>query len=394
MSEEIIRIAARGEGVTADGRYAALAAPGDRLREDGTIEPGSGHQQPPCRHFPECGGCQLQHVTDEAYRAFLSNRVAGALAQHRLETEIRAPHLSPPNSRRRATLRAISAGKQVVIGFNAARSKRIVDMRECHILRPELFALIEPLRDLLGGALQVPAVAEIRLTLADQGADVLLSGVQAEGLEAAEALPRFGEAHGLARLSVDDGYGAETRYEPEPVTVTLSGVPVVLPPGAFLQATEDGERALVEAVREAVGEPGRSADLFAGIGTFALALEGESVAAEASREAALTLQMAARRSGRAVSVEHRDLYRRPYDARELAAFDAVILDPPRAGAEEQVRQLAVSEVPQIAYVSCNPATFARDAAMLVGGGYRLDWARPVGQFRWSTHIELAASFTR
>ena len=267
-------------------------------------------------------------------------------------------------------------------------------MRECHILRPELFALIEPLRDLLGGALQVPAVAEIRLTLADQGADVLLSGVQAEGLEAAEALPRFGEAHGLARLSVDDGYGAETRYEPEPVTVTLSGVPVVLPPGAFLQATEDGERALVEAVREAVGEPGRSADLFAGIGTFALALEGESVAAEASREAALTLQMAARRSGKAVSVEHRDLYRRPYDARELAAFDAVILDPPRAGAEEQVRQLAVSEVPQIAYVSCNPATFARDAAMLVGGGYRLDWARPVGQFRWSTHIELAASFTR
>ncbi len=394
MSEEIIRIAARGEGVTADGRYAALAAPGDRLREDGTIEPGSGHQQPPCRHFPECGGCQLQHVTDEAYRAFLSNRVAGALAQHRLETEIRAPHLSPPNSRRRATLRAISAGKQVVIGFNAARSKRIVDMRECHILRPELFALIEPLRDLLGGALQVPAVAELRLTLADQGADVLLSGVQAEGLEAAEALPRFGEAHGLARLSVDDGYGAETRYEPEPVTVTLSGVPVVLPPGAFLQATEDGERALVEAVREAVGEPGRSADLFAGIGTFALALEGESVAAEASREAALTLQMAARRSGKAVSVEHRDLYRRPYDARELAAFDAVILDPPRAGAEEQVRQLALSEVPQIAYVSCNPATFARDAAMLVGGGYRLDWARPVGQFRWSTHIELAASFTR
>ena len=394
MSEEIIRIAARGEGVTADGRYAALAAPGDRLREDGTIEPGSGHQQPPCRHFPECGGCQLQHVTDEAYRAFLSNRVAGALAQHRLETEIRAPHLSPPNSRRRATLRAISAGKQVVTGFNAARSKRIVDMRECHILRPELFALIEPLRDLLGGALQVPAVAEIRLTLADQGADVLLSGVQAEGLEAAEALPRFGEAHGLARLSVDDGYGAETRYEPEPVTVTLSGVPVVLPPGAFLQATEDGERALVEAVREAVGEPGRSADLFAGIGTFALALEGESVAAEASREAALTLQMAARRSGKAVSVEHRDLYRRPYDARELAAFDAVILDPPRAGAEEQVRQLALSEVPQIAYVSCNPATFARDAAMLVGGGYRLDWARPVGQFRWSTHIELAASFTR
>jgi 23S rRNA (uracil1939-C5)-methyltransferase len=394
VSEEIFRIAARGDGVTASGRYAALAAPGDRLRDDDTIELGPNHQQPPCRHFPECGGCQLQHVTDEAYRAYLKDRVAGALAQHGLETDIRAPHLSPPNSRRRATLRAINAGRSVIIGFNAARSKRIVDMRECHILRPELFALVEPLRKLLGGPLQVPAVAEVRLTLADQGVDVLLSEVKADGLEAAEALPRFGEDHRLARLSVDDGYGAETRYEPVPVTVTLSGVPVVLPTGAFLQATEDGEAALIEAVREAVGGARRTADLFAGVGTFALALEGEMVAAEASREAALTLQMAARRSGRPLTVEHRDLYRRPYDSAELSAFDAVVLDPPRAGAEEQVRQLAASNVPRIAYVSCNPATFARDAAILAGGGYRLDWALPVGQFRWSTHIELAAAFTR
>lgn len=394
MNEEIVRIAARGDGVTASGRHAALAAPGDTLGHDGTVEPGPNHQQPPCRHFPECGGCQLQHVSDQAYRAYLIDRVAGALAQHGLETEIREPHLSPPNSRRRATLRAINAGRKIIIGFNAARSKRIVDMLECHILRRELFALVEPLRGLLGGPLQVPAVAEIRLTLADQGVDVLLSDVQADGLDAAEALPRFGETHGLARMSIDDGYGAETRYEPVPVTMTLSNVPVVLPTGAFLQATVDGERALVEAVQEAVGEAKRTADLFAGIGTFALALEGEAVAAEASREAALTLQMAARRSGKPLTVEHRDLYRRPLDAKELAAFDAVVLDPPRAGAEEQVRKLALSTVPRIAYVSCNPATFARDAAILASGGYRLDWARPVGQFRWSTHIELAACFAR
>ena len=155
-----------------------------------------------------------------------------------------------------------------------------------------------------------------------------------------------------------------------------------------------GFAALVEAVRECVAGARRTADLFAGIGTFALALKGETVAAEASREAALTLQMAARRSARPVTVEHRDLYRRPFDAKELAAFDAVVLDPPRAGAEEQVRQLAVSKVERIAYVSCNPATFARDAAILAGGGYQIDWARPVGQFRWSTHIELAARFTR
>ena len=394
MSEPIVRIAARGDGVTASGRHAALAAPGDLLRENGVVEPGPRHQPPPCRHFPECGGCQLQHVTDEAYRDYLKDRVAGALAQRGLEAEIREPHLSPPRSRRRATLRAINAGKSIVIGFNAARSKRVVDMRECHVLRPELFALIEPLRRLLGGALHIPRIAEVRLTLADQGADVLLSDVKADGLEAAEALPRFGEEHGLARLSIDDGYGAETRYEPSPVTVTLSCVPVVLPAAAFLQATLDGEAALVETVRGGVGNAGRVADLFAGLGTFALAMESQVTAAEASRNAVLTLQMAARRAGRPITAEHRDLYRRPYDAKELAAFDAVVLDPPRAGAEEQVKQLAASVVRRIAYVSCNPATFARDAAILAGGGYRLDWARPVGQFRWSTHIELAACFSR
>jgi len=247
---------------------------------------------------------------------------------------------------------------------------------------------------LLGGTLRVPGVAEIRLTLTDQGVDLLLSDVQADGLEAAEALPRFAEAHRLARLSIDDGYGVETRFEPSPVTVTLSGTPVVLPTGAFLQATQDGEAALVEAVREAAGGAGRTADLFAGIGTFALALDGQVTAAEASRDAVLTLQMAARRAGRPIAVDHRDLYRRPYDAGELAAFDVAVLDPPRAGAEEQVKQLATSALPRIAYVSCNPATFARDAAILAGGGYKLDWARPVGQFRWSTHIELAASFSR
>ena len=169
---------------------------------------------------------------------------------------------------------------------------------------------------------------------------------------------------------------------------------VPLPIGAFLQATEDGEAALVEAVREATAGAGRTADLFAGLGTFALSLEGQVIAAEASRDAILALKMAAGRSGRAVQAEHRDLYRRPYDVRELSAFEAVVLDPPRAGAQEQVRELAASWVPRIAYVSCNPATFARDAEILVKGGYRLIWARPVGQFRWSTHVELAAAFSR
>jgi 23S rRNA (uracil1939-C5)-methyltransferase len=394
VSEPIVRIAARGDGVTASGRYAALAAPLDLLRDDGTVEPGPNHQQPPCRHFPECGGCQLQHVTDEAYLTYLQDRVAGALAQHGLDTDIRDPHLSPPNSRRRATLRALKAGGRVLIGFNAERSNRIVDMRECHVLRPELFALVEPLRQLLGTLLPQRRTAEVQLTLADQGVDVAIKGAQAEGYEAAEALTSFGLMRRLARLSLDEGQGPETRYEPRPATITLSGIIVPLPIGAFLQATADGEKALVEAARETCSGASRIADLFAGLGTFAFALDGQVMAAEASRDAILALQTAARGAGRAIAVDHRDLYRRPYDVKELAGFDAVVLDPPRAGAEEQVRQLAMSTVPRVAYVSCNPATFARDAAILADGGYRLDWARPVGQFRWSTHIELAGSFVR
>ena len=394
MSEEIVRIAARGDGVTAGGRYAALAAPGDRLHDDGTVEPGPNHQQSPCRHFPECGGCQLQHVTDEAYHDYLKDRVAGALAQHGLETDIRELHLSPPNSRRRATLRALKHGQGVAIGFNAARSTRIVDMRECHVLRPELFALVQPLRGLLATHLRPRRVAEIQLTLADQGVDVGIAGMEAQGLEAAEALTAFCEANRLARLSLDEGHGAEVRYEPVPATVTLSGVAVPLPGGAFLQATVEGEAALVAAVREVLAGGGHAADLFAGLGTFAFALDGQVTAAEASRDAVLALLSSARRAGRPITAEHRDLYRRPYDRQELAAFDAVVLDPPRAGAEQQVRQLAASVVPRIAYVSCNPATFARDAAILTAGGYKLDWVRPVGQFRWSTHIELAACFSR
>lgn len=390
MSEAIVRIAARGDGVTGTGRHYALAAPGDTIDDTGALSPGPHHQVPPCRHFPECGGCQLQHVDDAAYSAYLVDRVAGALAQHDLATDIRDPHLSPPRSRRRATLRALRAGKSVVLGFNAERSHRVIDMRECHVLRPEMFALVAPLRSLLATLLGRKAAGEVRMTLCDQGVDVALSGVVAEGLAAAEALTDFADRHALARLSLDEGFGPEVRYEPRPATVTLSGTPVALPPGAFLQATEDGEGALVAAVLDAVRQPSRSADLFAGLGTFTLALPGQVYAAEAARDAVLALKAA--RPGQ--PVEHRDLYRRPLTAEELAGFDSVVLDPPRAGAEAQVRELAGSMVPRLAYVSCNPATFARDARLLVDGGFALDWVKPVGQFRWSTHIELAAAFSR
>jgi 23S rRNA (uracil1939-C5)-methyltransferase len=388
VTEAIVRIAARGEGVSESGRHVAFAVPGDRLLDDGTVEPGPHHQTPPCRHFPECGGCQLQHADDSAYRDYLVRRIAGALAQHGLETDIQAPHLSPPRSRRRGSLKALKAGGRVLIGFHGERSHRIVDMRECHVLRPELFDLVAPLRGLLEPWLG-RGTSEIRLTLIDQGVDLELTGIDPEGLEAQERLAEFAQLQRLARLSLDRGYGSEAVFEPVPATITLNGTSVAFPPGAFLQATADGESALVGAVREALAGSARSADLFAGLGTFALAL-GSAYAAEAGRDAALALQRAAPE----IAVEHRDLYRRPLDPAELARFDAVVLDPPRAGAEAQVRQLAASAVPRIAYVSCNPATFARDARSLADGGYRLDWVKPVGQFRWSTHVELAAAFAR
>jgi len=389
VNELIVRIAARGDGVTASGRHIPFGVPGDAVLDDGALAFGPHHQEPPCRHFPECGGCQLQHADDESYRGYLTSRVETALAQHELTTEIREPHLSPPKSRRRATLRAVKAGQGVLVGFNAEKSHRIVDLRECHILRPELFALVEPLRKLLSTLLQPKRAVEIQLTLLDQGTDMLIKGVEVEGLQATEQLTSFAAGHRLARLSIDQGLGPETMYEPQRVTVTLSGVPMVFPVGSFLQATEDGEIALVEAVLSALDGAERTGDLFAGLGTFALAAKA-SYAAEASRDAAAALKQTAPN----MTVEHRDLYRRPLDRSELERFDAVILDPPRAGAAEQVRELAHSGVGRIAYVSCNPATFARDARTFVDGGYKLDWVKPVGQFRWSTHVELASRFSR
>lgn len=398
MSDDttIVRIAARGDGVTADGRHAPLAAPGDTLLADGTLKPGPRHQTPPCRHFPECGGCQLQHLDDRAYAEFLTARIAGALMQQGVEAEIRAPMLSPPRTRRRAALHAERRGRQVHLGFTEQSSHRLIDLQQCEILDPRLFALLQPLRGLLASHLPANRRVNVHLALTDQGPDVLVDGLVTDSLSAIEAITAFAQRHGLARLSVDDGLGPEPRWEPEPVTVSFGGIPVAFPPASFLQATPEGEAALVAAAREAIRGAKAVADLFAGLGTFALAMDpGVKVyAGEGAREAILSLKAAAGRAQRPVFAEHRDLFRRPLVPKELDLFDAVILDPPRAGAKEQAEQIAASKTPVIAYISCNPNTFARDAKTLIEGGYRLDWVLPVGQFRWSTHAELAARFSR
>lgn len=391
--DTIMRVAARGDGVTADGRHAAFAAPGDTLHADGTLDHGPHHQTPPCRHFPECGGCQLQHLDDTAYAGFVTDRIASALDAQGLAAPLRAPQVSPHNTRRRATLHAEGKGGRVALGFTAEKSHAIVDMRECHILAPALFAIVAPLRGLLQ-KLGFRRRGDVHLILSDQGPDVFVTGLAADGLAAAEAITAFCERHGIARFTLDAGDGPETRWEPQPVTITLGGHPVPLPPASFLQATQEGEDALVAAMREATSGATTIADLFAGLGTFSLALPARVYAAEGARDALFSLKAAAARGQLPVFTEHRDLYRRPLTVAELDRFDAIVIDPPRAGARDQAEALAACQAKVIGYVSCNPSSFARDAKLLVDGGWRIDWIQPVGQFRWSTHVELAARFVR
>ncbi len=396
VPEPIVRVAAKGDGVTASGRHAPLAAPGDLLLADGTLQPGPHRAVPPCRHFGRCGGCQLQHLDEETLAGFVRDRVVNAAEGQGLVAErVAAAHLSPTRTRRRATLRAINGGGRPLIGFNEAGSHRVVDMRECHILAPELFALVEPLRAMLAPRRDRYAL-EIQLALTDQGVDCAIKGLALEGLAQTEALLDFCREQELTRLTLDQGYGADTFWEPVPVTVTLAGVPVEFPAGSFLQATHDGEQALAGAVRAWLAGSAIVADLFAGLGTFAFALAGPArvLAAEAARDAHLACRAAAGRARLPVEAVHRDLFRNPLQPDELARFEAVVLDPPRAGAREQVIQLAASTVPRVAYVSCNPSSWARDARLLADAGYRLAELHPVGQFRWSTHVELASLFVR
>lgn len=423
QAEEIIRIAAKGDGITASGRFAWGAAPGDRLLADDTLEWGPHHIEPACRHFGQCGGCQLQQLDEASWAEFVEKRVANASASQELGAErIVPPHLSPPGTRRRASLRAESSGGRVVIGFREAKSHRVVELADCPVLLPELVAILAPLRKLLitlgqgnaksgkskgrsskpGGKNAMPKMAaDIELAMAEQGVDLGIKGLTVEGLHANEIILDFARTHGLARVTLDQGFGPETLWEPEPATVSLSGISVGFPPGAFLQATLDGEQALVAAAREWLAGSTAIADLFSGLGTFAFALAGSRLgggakvlAVEAARDTHFACKAAAAGAGLPIHALHRDLFRNPLLVDELAKFDAVLLDPPRAGAREQIERLAESSVPRIVYISCNPSSWARDAALLVQGGYRLAELRPVGQFRWSTHVELASLFVR
>lgn len=399
MSDDlIVRIAARGDGVTASGRHVAGAAPGDAIAADGNIVPGPHHAVPPCPHFGTCGGCQLQHVDDAALADFVRDRVTGPLAAKQIVArQVRPVHLSPPRSRRRASLRYVRKGGQVTLGFAGQGSHDLVDIRACEIVTPRLHDVMMAVRGLIAKWPESRISGSVELTEIDQGVDVLISGLAPTGLAQHELLSGFAEAQRLARLSIDQGFGPETQYEPVPATISFGDIAVRFPQASFLQATADGEAALAAAAREALEGCRMVADLFAGLGSFAFHLiaPGRRIyAAEAARDAILALKAAADARQLPVFTEHRDLFRNPVQRDMLDRLDALVLDPPRAGAEEQVRAIAGSSIKRVCYVSCNPATFARDARALADGGYRLDWVQPVGQFRWSTHVELVGCFAK
>jgi len=398
----IVRLAARGDGITADGRFVPLAAIGDSVDfavDPPRIIPGPHHADAACPHYPACGGCQLQHLDVAAYTDFVMDRLLRVLPAG-LPAQVHPVALSPPRSRRRASLKALKRSGRLSLGFHSEGTHALVDIADCPLLAPELMALLPPLRTLLKARLKDGQGAGIAMTLSDDGVDLLLANVAAEALAAIEALSDFAAAHDLARLSVEGPGGIDTLVERRPPTLNMGGVAVTLPVAPFLQATREGEAALVAAVLAAVGDVSKVADLFCGLGTFALPLSRQAsvLAIDAAGPAVLALGLAARRAGRRVEVQHRDLFRRPLvgtgKAGELAGLDAVVFDPPRAGAEAQCRALAASSVPVLVAVSCNPNSFGRDAKILVEGGYTLSALWPVAQFRWSSHVELVARFER
>ncbi len=396
--QPIVRLAARGDGITADGRFVPLAAIGDSVDfavDPPRIIPGPHHADAACAHYPACGGCQLQHLNDGAYTDFVMDRLLRVLPAG-LPAQTHPVALSPPRSRRRASLKALKRNGRLSLGFHSEGTHALVDIADCPLLVPELMALLPPLRALLKARLKDGQGAGIAMTLCDDGVDLLLANVSAEGLAAIEALSEFAATHDLARLSVEGPGGIDTLVERRAPTLIMGGVAVPMPVAPFLQATREGEAALVAAVLAAVGDTARVADLFCGLGTFALPLSQHAavLAVDAAGPAVMALGVAARRAGRRVEVQHRDLFRRPLAGKELSGFDAIVFDPPRAGAEAQARALAASAVPLVVAVSCNPNSFGRDAKILVEGGYTLTSLWPVAQFRWSSHVELVARFDR
>ena len=367
---------------------------GDRLTDIRIVQPSPDRVAPPCRHFKACGGCQMQHASDNLVAEWKLGIVRDALKKQSLTTEIRGVETSPPRSRRRVGLAARRTKTGAIAGFHARASDTVVDVVDCPLIAPELAAAPEFARSLALIGVSRKGTLDVHCTVTLDGLDVVVEGGKPLDRQLRVDLPQLGVRFGVARLTWDGELVAQSA----PPRHRIGRAFVELPPGAFLQATEHGERTLQECVLQATEGAVRVADLFSGCGTFALRLaeRGPVSAVEAETAMVEALQQAANHGELPYPVRAitRDLFRDALSADELAGFDAVVLDPPRAGAAAQVAELARSDVPVIAYVSCDPSSFARDAAVLVQGGYRLDWVQVVDQFRWSPHTELAARLSR
>jgi 23S rRNA (uracil1939-C5)-methyltransferase len=342
----------------------------------------------------------LQHLQADDYARWKCARVVDALAQRGFaDVLVLEPVLIGEGTRRRATYTAQRRGKRAHLGFNARASHDIVAIDKCPLLVTELNRLNAPLTELLGVALNDGERARISLTACDNGADVLIETAAFPSLAAREAIAVFASLGLVARVSWKEGdFPAEPVAQVHVPKVDISGVALELPTGEFLQASHEGEQAILNEVLVGVGESERIADLYCGVGSFTLALAKRAIVrAIDSQEAPVrALERAAGRAdmGGRVLAEVRDLDRRPLDSSELNKFDAVVFDPPRAGAHAQAVEIARSDVANVVAVSCNPATFARDARTLVDGGYTLVHVRPVDQFTFSPHVELVALFRR
>lgn len=376
-----------GEEVTGD-------LVGDRLVNTRIVTPSDQRVRPPCVHAKTCGGCQLQHASDAFVAAWKVDVVRSALSGQGLSADFLPILTSPPRSRRRATLSARRTKIGAMIGFHARASDMLVAVPHCQLLHRDLIASFPALESLvkIGGSRS----GEVSVTVTQSlgGLDVSVSGGKPIESGLAMELARVVEAFGLARLTWN-GEGVALRTMP---MQRFGRALVAPPPGAFLQATADGEAALLAAVQGIVGDARRVADLFAGSGTFAIPLaekaEVHAVEGDAAMVGAMEKGWRQADGLRRLATEVRDLFRRPLEPDEFKGFDAVVIDPPRAGADAQFATLAKSGVAMIASVSCNPVTFARDAKMLVQAGYRLSTVQVVDQFRWSSHVELVGRFEK
>ncbi|BCH34150.1 RNA methyltransferase [Mesorhizobium sp. L-8-10] len=398
----IDRLGAKGDGIaetgtgqvfipfTLPGETVTAAREKDRATLMAVLEASPLRAEPVCSHFTECGGCDLQHFEGESYRAWKREKVVHALKGKGIDVPVAATVACAPASRRRVVFSARRTEAGMILGYNRALSHTIIDITECPIAAPEIVAALPRLRSLASLICMTPQPFHLAVTLTASGLDVAADGSGKLSETARRKASDFVIREGIARLSVD----GEIVVEPRKPVVMFGDAAVTPPPGGFLQAVASAEEAMAGLVAAHLGKAKRIADLFAGAGAFALRLatkaEIHAVEADAAPLAALDRGFRFARGLKRITAERRDLYRRPMTFKELNAFDAVVFDPPRAGAEDQSKQIARSDVPLVAAVSCNPVTLARDLRILIDGGYSLKCVTPIDQFLWSAHVEAVA----